>query len=268
MKLYTQDHVDVTALTDARVAVLGYGSQGRAHALNLRDSGLDVVVGARENGPGATQACADGLTIASIADVTRGADVVMMLLPDTAQPEVFARDVAKNLKHGALMLFAHGFNVHYDTLQIPDTVDVAMVAPKGPGALVRREFEKGQGVPCLLAIDQDRTGTAHARTLAYAHGIGGTRAGVLETTFAEETETDLFGEQAVLCGGVTEIDTISCISEFQTLQGQFIEYRAFLRDSARYRPRNPVTARVWGDRSGKNAIELATRPSRSCRFAA
>lgn len=213
MKLFNQDDVDTSTLSGARVAVLGYGSQGRAHALNLRDSGFDVVVGARADGPSATKARADGLAVASMAEATRGAQVVAILLPDTTQPEVFERDIAPNLEPGAMLLFAHGFNIHYGTLQAPDLVDVTMIAPKSPGALVRREFEKGQGVPCLLAVHQDHTGFAHARALAYAHGIGGTRAGVLETTFAEETETDLFGEQAVLCGGVTEL----VVAGFETL---------------------------------------------------
>ena len=213
MKLFSQDDVDTSILAGARVAVLGYGSQGRAHALNLRDSRFDVVVGVRQNGPSAQKARADALEVASMADATRGAQVVAMLLPDTTQPEVFENDVAANLQPDAMLLFAHGFNIHYSTLKAPASVDVTMIAPKSPGALVRREFEKGQGVPCLLAVHQDHTGFAHARALAYAHGIGGTRAGVLETSFAEETETDLFGEQAVLCGGVTEL----VVAGFETL---------------------------------------------------
>lgn len=213
MKLFTQNDVDTSILHGARVAILGYGSQGRAHALNLHDSGFDVVVGVRLGGPSAEQAQADGLSVASIADATRGAQVVTMLLPDTTQPEVFAEHVAANLEPAAMLLFAHGFNIHYRTLKVPASIDVTMIAPKSPGALVRREFAKGQGVPCLLAVHQDHTGSAHARALAYAHGIGGTRAGVLETSFAEETETDLFGEQAVLCGGVTEL----VVAGFETL---------------------------------------------------
>lgn len=213
MNLIHSQDVDLTPLQGSRVAVVGYGSQGRAHALNLHDSGIDVVVGARVGGASARQAELDGLTVTSIEEAVRGADVVALLLPDTAQPAVFVEEVAPNLQAGALLMFAHGFNVHYKTIEPSADVDVALVAPKSPGALVRRQFEKGQGVPCLFAVHQDTTGTARARTLAYAHGLGGTRAGVLETSFAEETETDLFGEQAVLCGGATEL----VVAGFETL---------------------------------------------------
>lgn len=187
------------------VAILGYGSQGRAHALNLRDSGFSVRVGLRP-GKSWDQAVADGFEPQHVVTATTDADTVMFLVPDMAQPAVF-EDVRHALKPGALVLFAHGFSVHYGRLTPPVDVDVALVAPKAPGALVRREFEAGHGVPCLLAVHQDHTGSARRRALAYADGLGGTRAGVLDTTFSEETETDLFGEQAVLCGGVTELVT-------------------------------------------------------------
>jgi ketol-acid reductoisomerase len=202
--LYETTDVRQDALVGQTIAVLGYGSQGRAQALNLRDSGLDTVVGLRRGGPSWDQALADGWSPLTTAEAVRRADVVAMLVPDLAQPKLFA-SVAEHLREGSLLLFAHGFNVHFDRISPPAGVDVGLVAPKAPGALVRREFEEGKGVPCLLAIHTDATGTAHDRTLAFAHGIGGTRAGVLATTFAEETETDLFGEQAVLCGGVTEL---------------------------------------------------------------
>ncbi|TNE88123.1 MAG: ketol-acid reductoisomerase [Deltaproteobacteria bacterium] len=185
--------------------VLGYGSQGRAHALNLRDSGVRVRLGLR-HGPSWDRAVADGFAPLPPTEAVRGADVVSVLVPDMAQPAVLA-DVLPHLEPGALLLFAHGFTVHYRRAALRADLDVALVAPKAPGALVRREFEAGHGVPCLLAVHQDTTGSARARALAYADGLGGTRAGVLETSFAEETETDLFGEQAVLCGGVTELVT-------------------------------------------------------------
>ena len=188
-----------------QTTVLGYGSQGRAHALNLRDSGVDVRVGVRP-GPSWRQAEADGFQPALPHEAVQGSAVVSVLVPDMAQPAVLT-DVLPYLEAGALLLFAHGFTVHYDRASLPDHLDVALVAPKAPGALVRREYEAGHGVPCLLAVHTDATGTAKQRAYAYAEGLGGTRAGVLETTFAEETETDLFGEQAVLCGGVTELVT-------------------------------------------------------------
>ena len=208
MKVFTEQDVQSSQLQGQRVCVVGYGSQGRAHALNLRDSGVDVVLGLRPGGASAQQAeNEDGWKPQPVAEAVKGADIVMILTPDTAQPAVFHEHVAANLKPGAMLMFAHGFNVHYGQIEAPKGVDVSLVAPKSPGALVRREFERGCGVPCLMAVHKDETGTAHARTLAYAHAIGGTRAGVLKTDFAEETETDLFGEQAVLCGGVTELIT-------------------------------------------------------------
>ena len=181
--------------------MVGYGSQGRAHALNLRDSKLNVVVGLRRGGPSWAQAEQDGWKLAAPSEASEGADVIVMLAPDMAQPAIYVNEIAPNLKDGAMLLFSHGFNIHYGQITPPKNIDVTMVAPKGPGNLVRRQYEAGRGVPCLLAVHQDASGHAFDRTLAYAHAIGGTRPGVIETTFSEETETDLFGEQAVLCGG-------------------------------------------------------------------
>jgi ketol-acid reductoisomerase len=196
---------DIQALKNARIAVLGYGSQGRAHALNLRDSGLDVVVGLRKGGPTSIKAHEDGLRVLDPAEAVKGADLVAVLTPDMVQPKLYTDVIAPNLKPHAALLFAHGFNVHFKTIAPRADIDVILVAPKGPGALVRKEYEIGRGVPCLYAIHQDASGQARARALAYAAGIGGARAMLIETDFKEETETDLFGEQAVLCGGVSEL---------------------------------------------------------------
>jgi ketol-acid reductoisomerase len=204
-KLYNENDANPAALITLRLTVLGYGSQGRAQALNLRDSGLDVTVGVREGGDSWRQAAADGFAPVPPATAVQGADLVAMLVPDLAQPALYRQSVEPYLKNGAMLLFSHGFNIHYNQIEPAAGVDVALVAPKGPGGLVRRQYEEGRGVPCLFAVRQDASGAARERTLAYAHAIGGTRAGVLETSFAEETETDLFGEQAVLCGGVTEL---------------------------------------------------------------
>ena len=212
MKIYVESDVEPGNAGVSHVAVIGYGSQGRAHALNLKDSGFDVTVGLRPGGASWQKAEADGLRVMSPAQAAEGADIVAVLVPDMAAPAVW-RAIESSIKPGAAALFAHGFNVHYGSIKAPETIDVILVAPKGPGALVRRQFEEGRGVPCLMAVAQDATGRAKARCLAYAHGIGGTRGGVLETTFAEETETDLFGEQAVLCGGVTEL----VVQGFETL---------------------------------------------------
>lgn len=206
-------HVDPDLLHAERVVVVGYGSQGRAHALNLRDTGAHVRVALRPGGPSWARAEADGWKPLPVAEAVCGATLVMVLAPDMRQRALFETEVRDNLAHGALLMFAHGFAVHYGEVVAPGNVDVALVAPKGPGGLVRRQYEEDKGVPCLLAVHQDATGRAEARALAYAHGIGGTRAGVLRTSFREETETDLFGEQAVLCGGVTELVTAG----FETL---------------------------------------------------
>src|SRR5438445_4866685 len=211
--IYYEKDADRSALEGQRIAVLGYGSQGHAHALNLRDSGHDVRVGLREGSKSWAKAEEHGLRVATTAEAAAEADVVMMLQPDTAQADVYAREVEPGLQPGNLLLFAHGFNIHFNQIRPAESLDVAMVAPKGPGHLVRRTYTEGIGTPALLAVEQDATGTARQRTLAYAAGIGAARAGVIETTFAEETETDLFGEQAVLCGGVTALVT----SGFQTL---------------------------------------------------
>jgi ketol-acid reductoisomerase len=192
-------------LLSGKVAVVGYGSQGHAHALNLRDSGVEVEVGLREGSPSWSVAEDAGLTVATIADAVSGAQVVSLLLPDQVQPRVYEEDVAANLAPGAALLFAHGFNVHFGRIEPPAGHDVIMVAPKGPGHIVRRLFEEGFGTPAIVAVAQDASGGAFELALAYGAGIGAARAGMIETSFAEETETDLFGEQAVLCGGVTEL---------------------------------------------------------------
>lgn len=212
MRLYSQKNVDRKALKGARIAILGYGSQGRAHALNLKDSGFDVVVGARKGGDSWKKARREGLEVAEMRDAAGDADLVAFLVPDLAQKALY-ETVKGSLKKGATLLFAHGFNIHFKQIRPRKDLDVVLIAPKGPGDLVRRQYEQGRGVPCLIAVAQDSTGKAHAKALAYSHGIGGTRGGVLDTTFAEETETDLFGEQAVLCGGVTEL----VVKGFETL---------------------------------------------------
>ncbi len=204
-KIYWEKDADAAALKGKTVAILGYGSQGRAHALNLRDSGVQVVVGVRQDGPTWKQAEKDGFKPVEPRKAVEQADVVAMLAPDMVQPEIYRHSVAPALKKGAALLFAHGLNIHYGQIEPMQGVDVVMIAPKGPGALVRTQYQENCGVPCLVAVQHDATGKALSIALAYAHALGGTRGGVLETTFAEETETDLFGEQAVLCGGVTEL---------------------------------------------------------------
>jgi len=204
MHLYSKKDVDKKALKGARIAVLGFGSQGRAHALNLKDSGFNVVVGLRKAGTSWRAAKREGLEVAEPIEAVTGADLVAMLVPDLAQASLYA-DIKASLKPGTTLLFAHGFNVHFKQIKPRKDLDVVLIAPKGPGGLVRRQYQQGRGVPCLIAVAQNATGKGHAKALAYADGIGGTRGGVLETTFSEETETDLFGEQAVLCGGATEL---------------------------------------------------------------
>ncbi|PZN31037.1 MAG: ketol-acid reductoisomerase [Proteobacteria bacterium] len=204
MKIYSQKDVKKDALKGERIAILGYGSQGRAHALNLKDSGYDVVVGVRKNGPSWTKAKKDGLAVAEPSEAVKGAGLVAMLVPDLAQKDLY-KEVIDNIPENATLLFAHGFNIHFGQIRPRKDLDVVLIAPKGPGDLVRRQYQEGRGVPCLMAVEQNATRRAKDKALAYAHGIGGTRGGVLTTTFAEETETDLFGEQAVLCGGATEL---------------------------------------------------------------
>jgi len=203
--VYYDKDADLSALEGRKVAIIGYGSQGHAHALNLKDSGIDVRVGLYDGSPSRAKAEAAGLTVKSVAQAADEADVIMILLPDTKQKKVYEAEILPGLRDGKALFFAHGFNIHFAQIKPPAGIDVLMVAPKGPGHLVRRTYTEGIGTPALIAIQQDATGKAHELALAYAKGIGATRAGVLETTFKEETETDLFGEQAVLCGGVSEL---------------------------------------------------------------
>jgi len=204
-KIYYEKDADAGLLASRKVAVIGYGSQGHAHALNLRDSGVDVRVGLREGSGSVAKAEGAGLRVTSIAQATSEADLIMVLLPDTEQKAVYEADIEANLADGDAVFFAHGFNIRFGQIRPPGGVDVGMVAPKGPGHLVRRTFESGGGVPALIAVSQDASGKARELALSYAHALGATRAAVLETTFEEETETDLFGEQVVLCGGLTEL---------------------------------------------------------------
>jgi ketol-acid reductoisomerase len=205
MKIYHDGDANLAPLNGKKIAIIGYGSQGHAHALNLRDSGMDVRVGLRSDSASRPKAEKAGLRVVDTATAAREADVVMILVPDEQGGEIYENDIARGLKAGKYLAFGHGFNIHYKKIVPPKDVNVFMVAPKGPGHLVRSEYEKGRGVPCLLAIAQDPSGDTRQVGLAYAKALGGTRAGVLETTFKEETETDLFGEQAVLCGGLTEL---------------------------------------------------------------
>ncbi len=204
-RVYRDDDADMAALAGQRVAVIGYGSQGHAHALNLQDSGVDVVVGLYKGSPSWTAAEEEDLRVEEVEKAVEIAQVVMMLVPDQTQKALYQEKVKPHLKPGSALMFAHGFNIHFSQIMPPPDVDVSMVAPKGPGHIVRRLFKEGIGVPALFAVHQDTTGSARARALAYAKGIGATMAGVLETTFKEETETDLFGEQAVLCGGISHL---------------------------------------------------------------
>lgn len=201
--MYYDKDADLSLLNGKTIAVIGYGSQGHAHALNAKDSGAKVIVGLHSGSKSADKAKADGLDVMSVADSTKSADIVMILTPDTKQADIYTNEVGPNLKPGSMLMFAHGFNIHYGTIKPPANVDVTMVAPKAPGHRVREVFKDGGGTPGLLAVHQDATGQAKALGLAYAKAIGCTRAGVIETTFKEETETDLFGEQTILCGGVT-----------------------------------------------------------------
>ena len=195
----------MTSTSKPRIAIVGYGSQGRAHALNLRDSGFTVTIGLRPGGPTEIKAKADGFTVKTPAEAVKGAEIVAILTPDMVQPQLYGEVIEPNMAPGACLLFAHGFNVHYGQITPREDLDVVLVAPKGPGALVRREYEIGRGVPCIYAVYQDKSGQAEQFALAYAGGLGGARANIIKTTFKEETETDLFGEQAVLCGGASAL---------------------------------------------------------------
>ncbi|MCL2390336.1 MAG: ketol-acid reductoisomerase [Endomicrobia bacterium] len=212
-KMYYENDADLSLLNGKTIAVLGYGSQGHAHALNLRDSGVNVIVAQRPGGDNHKKAVEDGWKTMSIADAVKQADWIHILLPDEVQKKAWDEDIKPNIKKGAVLSFSHGFNIRYKRIVPTADLDVIMIAPKGPGHLVRRQYEEGKGVPCLIAVEQNASGKAKELALAYAKGIGGTRGGVLETTFKEETETDLFGEQAVLCGGVVELIN----SGFETL---------------------------------------------------
>jgi ketol-acid reductoisomerase len=213
--MYYDDDADLNLLNGKTVAILGYGSQGHAHARNLKDSGVDVVVGLRPGSKSIEHAKAAGLEVADIADAASRGDIVMVLLPDERHHDVWEESIRDGVAPGNLLMFGHGFSIHYGEVDPPAEVDVALVAPKGPGHLVRRQYLEGSGVPCLVAVQQDPSGNALPLALAYAKGIGGTRGGVIETTFKDETETDLFGEQAVLCGGVSELVTAG----YETLVG-------------------------------------------------
>ncbi len=276
MHLYGRKDVDKKALRGARIAVLGYGSQGRAHALNLKDSGFNVIVGLRKSGASWKKAKHDGLEVGEPVEAVRGADLVAMLVPDLAQAALYSQ-IKSALKPGATLLFAHGFNVHFKQIKPRKDLDVVLIAPKGPGGLVRRQYQQGRGVPCLIAVAQDATHKAHAKALAYADGIGGTRGGVLDTTFAEETETDLFGEQAVLCGGATELvvrgyETLveagyqpevayyECLHELKLIvdllhEGGLSKMHQFISDTAKYGDltRGP---RVVNDRTKKEMRKI------------
>ncbi len=204
-KVFYDKDADLKYLKGKTVAIMGFGSQGHAHALNLKDSGIDVVVGARSGSRAEKAAKKAGLEVKTIADAAKAGQVIMMLVPDHIQGPLYNSDIKQHVEKGDALFFAHGFSIHFGQIIPPDSVDVIMIAPKGPGHLVRRQYQSGAGVPCLLAVKQNATGEAQERGLAYASAIGGGRAGILQTTFKEETETDLFGEQAVLCGGITEL---------------------------------------------------------------
>jgi len=255
-KVYYQKDTDPDRLNGRTICIMGYGSQGRAHALNLAESGMKVVVGLRPGSATFEQVAADGLTALPMDEAAGQAELIAMLMPDPAQPQAYREAVEPALAPGKTLLFAHGFNLHYGQIIPPPEVDVIMVAPKGPGKIVRQLYEQGQGVPCLVAVAQDASGQAMADALAYASGVGGARAGMVETTFAEETETDLFGEQAVLCGGLTalmkagfetlveagyapEMAYFECIHEMKLIvdlvySGGLGHMRAFISDTAKY----------------------------------
>ena len=204
-QLYYDSDADLSFLENKKIAVIGYGSQGHAHALNLKDSGLDVIVGLYKGSKSESKAIKDGLEVFSVSEASSKADWIMILLPDEFQKDVYSKEIEPNLQKGKILSFAHGFNIRFGLIKPPSDIDVVMIAPKGPGHTVRWEYQNGQGVPALFAVEQDYSGNARPLAMAYAKGIGGTRAGILETNFKEETETDLFGEQAVLCGGLSEL---------------------------------------------------------------
>lgn len=255
-KMYYDNDCDLSLLKNKTVAVIGYGSQGHAHAQNLKDSGINVVVGLTPTSDKRKQAENDGLKVLDTAEAAKAGDAIMILVPDQVQADIYKESILPNLKDGDILMFAHGFNIHYNQIVPPKTVDVVMVAPKGPGHTVRSQFKEGRGVPSLIAVYQDASGKAKDYALAYAQGIGAGRAGILETTFREETETDLFGEQAVLCGGVTELmkagfETLvnagyqpenayfECVHEMKLIvdlinQGGFSYMRYSISDTAEY----------------------------------
>ncbi len=204
-QLFYDTDADLSLLNDKTIAIIGYGSQGHAHALNLKDSGMEVIVGLYQGSKSESKAISDGLQVFSVSEACEKADWIMILLPDEFQKDVYLKEIEPNLKEGKILSFAHGFNIRFGLIKPPSFVDVVMIAPKGPGHTVRWEYQNGQGVPALFAVEQDSSGNARSLAMAYAKGIGGTRAGILETNFKEETETDLFGEQAVLCGGLSEL---------------------------------------------------------------
>ncbi|MBW3609677.1 MAG: ketol-acid reductoisomerase [Actinobacteria bacterium] len=275
--MYYDDDADLTLLAGKTVAIIGYGSQGHAHSLNLKDSGVDVVVGLREGSASAAKAEEHGLEVVGVADAASRGDVVMMLVPDELHREVYEGEVKDGIAEGNMLLFGHGFSIHYGEVQAPAGVDVALVAPKGPGHLVRRQYLEGSGVPGLVAVEQDATGQAKALALAYAKGIGCTRGGVIETSFKDETETDLFGEQAVLCGGASELvqagfETLvdagydpqmayfECLHELKLIvdlmyEGGIAKQRWSISDTAEY---GDVTRgpRVVGGESEKAMVEI------------
>ena len=204
-RMYYEKDCDLSKLNGKKIAIVGYGSQGHAHAMNLRDSGCDVIIGLYKGGKSWAVAEKDGFTVMTTAEATKAADIIMILINDEKQADMYAKDIAPNLSAGKAIMFAHGFNIHYGQIKPPADIDVLMIAPKGPGHTVRSQYVAGKGVPCLIAVEQNASGKAYDIGLAYAAGIGGARGGVMETTFKDETETDLFGEQAVLCGGVVEL---------------------------------------------------------------
>ena len=204
-KMYYDKDADLQILENKTIGIIGYGNQGHAQAQNLRDSGLKVIIGELKDTPNWEKAVKDGFTVRSAAEVAKEAEIIQVLIPDEYQAQMYQEDISSSLKKGNALVFSHGFNIHFHQIIPPDWIDVFMIAPKGPGVLVRRTYLEGKGVPCLIAVHQDASGSAKELALAYAKGIGGTRAGVIETTFREETETDLFGEQTVLCGGVTAL---------------------------------------------------------------